>query len=73
MGGLIRLDPGAAGRGLSFGLHPVWGAAESGVERLWTEGVTGRAPADDGEPAVPQGRLDATLGYGLSPSTAAGC
>ena len=58
-GGSIRLEP-ADGRGLSLRLEPRWGAAESGLGRLWDEGVPGR-PANGGGEA----RLEAELGYGL--------
>ena len=33
--GAIRIQPSASGRGLSVTLAPTWGAAASGVERLW--------------------------------------
>ena len=61
IGGLIRLDPGAAGRGMSLSLIPAWGETHSGVQRLWNDGVTDR-PANDDEA---QGRLEAQLGYGF--------
>ena len=59
MSGLIRLDPGADGRGLSFTLRPSRGVAWSGAGRFRP-----RSPAD---PATGDGagaRLDAVLGYG---------
>ncbi len=62
IGGLVRLDPGADGRGLSLSLVPVWGDAASGGRKLWDRGMIG-APANDNAPA---GRLEAELGYGLS-------
>ena len=34
--GAVRLGPGERGRGLSFSLAPTWGAASSGMERLWS-------------------------------------
>ena len=58
-GGSIRLEP-ADGRGLSLRLEPRWGATESGLGRLWDEGVPGR-PANGGGEA----RLETELGYGL--------
>ena len=58
-GGSVRLDP-ADGRGLSLRLEPRWGATESGLGRLWDEGVPGR-PANGGDEA----RLETELGYGL--------
>ena len=33
---LLMLAPGGNGRGLSFTVAPSWGAASSGVERLWS-------------------------------------
>ena len=65
-GGSIRLNPGGEGRGLSVGLNTSWGAASSGVERLWSQeagrrlaGVVGHADA------VTTGRLEADLAYGI--------
>ena len=59
--GLIRLDPGAAGRGLSFSVRPAWGHTASGVRRLWETAMTGEVtPTDQG-----RGRLDARVGYGM--------
>ena len=61
--GAVRLDPGARGRGLSFSLAPTYGAASSGVERLWS--------ARDAQGMVPGGefearqRLEGEVGYGL--------
>ena len=58
-----RLDPGAAGRGLSLSLSPAWGADSGGAERLWGLGDARGLAANDGfEPA---GRLDAEAGWGL--------
>ena len=58
--GLIQVDPGTAGQGLSLSVAPSYGATTSGVERLWNQGL-------DGLGATPQaaGRLEAVLGYGL--------
>ena len=59
--GLIRVGPGASGRGLAFSVQPAWGQAESGVQQLWEAGSTGVAiPADDAA-----ARLHAEVGYGL--------
>ncbi len=60
-GGALRLDTGGDGRGLSLSLLPSWGAVESGLSRLWQEGVTVRAPG--AAPAA--ARLEAVLGYGF--------
>ena len=61
--GSVRIDPGAAGRGLSLTLTPAWGADSGGAERLWgLRDARGLAANDAFEPA---GRLDAEVGYGL--------
>ena len=61
--GAIRLDPGASGRGLSFHLAPSWGAASSGVDRLWSA-RDARGLGAGGEFA-PERRIEGELGYGL--------
>ena len=67
----VRLEPGARGRGLSLSLSPSWGKAESGMERLWDEGMAGRAsPVDGGDAAG--ARLEAELGYGFRMQDGAG-
>ena len=61
--GSVRIDPGAAGRGLSLSLSPAWGADTGGAERLWSARDARALAANDAfEPA---GRLDAEAGYGL--------
>ena len=66
LGGSLRLDPGAEGRGLSFSLFPAWGEAASGVERLWDQDVAELATDDTAaNDNVPQMRLDSELGYGF--------
>jgi len=61
--GVVRLAPGARGRGLSFRLAPTWGAPSSGVDRLWSaRDARGLAPG--GEFGAEQ-RLEGELGYGL--------
>ena len=61
--GSIRISPGATGRGLSLTVAPSWGAASSGVERLWSLADGGRLAGNgDFEPEV---RLEAEVGYGL--------
>ncbi len=66
LGGSLRLDPGAEGRGLSFSLFPTWGEISSGVDRLWDQDVA-KLATDDGaaNDNVPQMRLDSELGYGF--------
>ena len=62
--GTVRLDPGAAGRGLSVTLAPTWGAVASGVDGLWARQTTqGLAPATQ---SAPRGRLAADVGYGFA-------
>ena len=61
--GAVRLAPGERGRGLSFSLAPSWGAASSGVERLWgARDARGLAPEGAFEA---EQRLEGELGYGL--------
>ena len=77
--GLLRLDPGVEGRGLSLSLSPSWGDAASGMARLWEDGLTG--PPANGElsngavgvrAGAPEGRIEAELGYGLPAFDGAG-
>ena len=74
LGGSLRLDPGAEGRGLSFSLAPAWGDTASGVDRLWDQDVAELA-SDDGtaNDNVPQMRLDGELGYGFGALGGQGC
>ncbi len=66
LGGSVRLDPGAEGRGLSFSLFPTWGETASGVDRLWDQDVAELASDDTAaNDNVPQMRLDSELGYGF--------
>ena len=61
--GSIRLAPDERGRGLSFRLAPTYGAASSGVERLWSaRDARGLAPQAEFEAGQ---RLEGELGYGL--------
>ena len=61
IGGLIRLDPGADKRGISLSLTPTFGETQSGVQRLWNDGMPERATNDN----APQARLETQLGYGF--------
>ena len=62
--GSVRLAPGDRGRRLSFSLSPTWGAASSGVERLWgAQDARGLAPNGEFEAAQ---RWEGELGYGLA-------
>ena len=61
--GSVKIDPGAAGRGLSLSLSPAWGADSGNAERLWgLADARGLAGNDGFEPA---GRLDAEAGWGF--------
>ena len=62
--GAVRLSPGERGRGLSFSLSPTWGAAGSGVERLWGA-RDARRLAPGGEFEAKQ-RWQGEVGYGLA-------
>ncbi len=64
VGGLVRVDPGGDGRGLSLDVAPTWGELESGHQRLYDQGAVD-LEARDGEPAV---SLDAEIGYGWGTS-----
>ena len=60
--GSLHMDAGGDGRGLSLSLSPAWGAAGSGLARLWEEGMASR----DGVGGEGGGRLEGELGYGLA-------
>ena len=60
--GLASLDPGADGLGLALSVAPAWGVADSGLARLWDEGMAGRPTAT----LRPNPRLEGRLGYGVS-------
>ena len=62
VGGLVRVDPGADGRGLSVSLAPVYGDTASGTARLWDRGMADKEASDDN---AAQMRLDSELGYGF--------
>ena len=61
LSGLVRIDPGRAGRGIALSLRPAWGQAASGVRQLWNSGVAGGTSPADGA----GGRMSARIGYGL--------
>ena len=69
IGGLVRLDPGADGTGLSFSLMPTWGETESGTRHLWEQVVTADEPANRN---ALDGRVRAEVGYGLAAFDGAG-
>ena len=61
----VRIDPDAAGRGLSLNVAPAWGNASSQAERLWGLRDAG-ALAPEGEAFEADQRLEAEIGYGFS-------
>ena len=61
--GSIRIDPGPSGEGLSLSVSPSWGAASSGVDRLWSLSDASRLALDGAFEAGQ--RLEAEVGYGL--------
>ena len=63
-GASLRIDPGAAGRGLSLTLSPAWGAATGRAGRLRSlHDVRGLAAND---PLRPAAHLEAEAAYGLA-------
>ena len=66
--GSARLSPGPGGRGWSFALTPRWGAAESGLARLWDEGMADRVLPG----AAAAAHLETELGYGFALRRGAG-
>ena len=68
--GSLRYAPGSDGRGLSLALSPRWGRAESGMERLWDEGMAARTPSIDS--GATGAGLEAELGYGFRMQNGAG-
>ena len=61
--GSVKIDPGAAGRGLSLSLAPAWGADSGNAERLW--GLADARGLAGNESFEPAGRLDAEAGWGF--------
>ena len=63
VGGSLNIDPGALGRGPSLRMRAAWGAATSGMDRLWAQ----RTAADlaQSTQAAGAGLFNAELGYGL--------
>lgn len=68
--GTLRIDPDPSGRGVSLTVSPTWGAASSGVERLWSLASTRGLAHEDGFTAGR--RLEAELGYGFDLGLAPG-
>ena len=63
--GALRLEPGTAGRGLSFNLTPAWGAGTTSTDRLWGAGG-GNARLGAGEGHRNETRLESEIGYGMA-------
>ena len=61
--GAIRVNPSASGRGLTFGIAPVWGSSGSQSEPLWGSRDVSEIGQDAKFEAT--GRLEAELGYGF--------
>ena len=70
--GAVRVDPGVAGRGLSFRLMPSWGAAGSGGARRWEDGTAAFPDGVSGGRAPSGARVEAEIGYGLPAFSGAG-
>ena len=56
---LVRIAPGAGGRGLALAVEPSWGQTASGVQQLWESGISAGASGGN------QARLNAEVGYGF--------
>ena len=63
VGGVVQVEPGRGGRGVSFGAGLTLGDVERAAMRLWEDGVAGRGP--EAEAASPV-RFEAEGGYGLA-------
>ena len=63
--GLVRVDPGSNGQGLSLSLAPSYGQTAGGVQQLWNQGLP-QGPAQKAFTTrqAPGGRLAAEVGYG---------
>ena len=64
--GAIRLSPSASRLGPSLAVLPSWGAAGSGVARLWSQPDASAPVRVGGLESPPAGRVDAELGWGLA-------
>ena len=65
VGGSIRLNPAADGRGLSAGVNAAWGEQASGVELLWSQGAARPAGVAAHDGAALARQLEAEVGYGM--------
>ncbi len=62
LSGLILLEQGSNGRGLSFSLSPGYGNTNSGTEKIWKDGLRDEISGDQNYSL----RLDTRIGYGLT-------
>ncbi len=62
-GGMLQLDPGVRGQGLSIRMAPTYGDAASGVNQLWERGVSGAVRDRDWNAGA---NVDAEVAYGLA-------
>ena len=62
-GGILQLDPGVRGQGLSIRMAPTYGDAASGVNQLWERGVSGAVRDRDWNAGA---NVDAEVAYGLA-------
>ena len=60
--GLMLLEQGSNGRGLSFSLSPGYGNTNSGTEKIWKDGLRDEISGDQDYSL----RLDTRIGYGLT-------
>ena len=67
---VIRVNPSQSGRGLTFGIAPVWGTAGNQTERLW--GARDASGLETEREFEAKGRLEAELGYGFGVSRTRG-
>ena len=63
VGGVLTIDPGARGQGLSIRLSPSYGDAASGLNELWERGVSG--PVHDRGPAG-RTNVDGEIAWGVA-------
>ena len=71
----LKLDPGAARRGLWLSLAPVWGAEASQVEQMWGSAEALRAGAEtdpETAPGLAPDSVELDVGYGLVTHEAVG-
>ena len=62
LSGLILLEQGSNGLGLSFSLSPGYGNTNSGTEKIWKDGLRDEISGDQNYSL----RLDTRIGYGLT-------